>query len=266
MNLEIHEAYLGSSKLIPRSRFRLGHFFLGVGRINQIHRHDWPFTTAPKYHQLFFAYEGAQDAGLEYTYLFPFPFFLEVTAGLTNGYIFGHDHSAGSKPKVPTHYLRSVTYFSMPGDGGAQLGFNYLGRIDSSGAKKTLAGVDFTAKWREAQVLKYLLQAEAWHQWLGANRAWGFYVFPQAHIGGDFYLGTRFDYYTDATLKDGLGVSYPNSNIAIVPSLLYRNSEFVNARLSLTQAFDRQGNATASNRMIEFQAVFFLGAHPAHDF
>ncbi|MBY0371944.1 TonB-dependent receptor [bacterium] len=266
MHLEVHEAYLGSSKLIPRSRFRLGHFFLGVGRINQIHRHDWPFTTAPRYHREFFAYEGAQDTGLEYTYLFPLPFFLEVTAGLTNGYVFGHDHSTGSKPKTPTHYARAVTYFSMPGEGGAQLGLNYLGRTDNAGTKKTLAGLDFTAKWREAQVLKYLIQAEAWHQWLNSTRQWGFYLFPQAHIGDGFYVGARLDYYTDTSLTYGGGGAYPNGNLTIVPSLLYRSSEFVTARLSLTQDFERQGTTTQSSQMIEFQAVFFLGAHPAHDF
>ena len=33
---ELHEAYIGSSKLIPRSRFRFGQFFLGVGRFKSV--------------------------------------------------------------------------------------------------------------------------------------------------------------------------------------------------------------------------------------
>ncbi len=45
---EIHEAYIGSSRLIPNSRFRVGYYFLNIGRLNSFHRHDWPFTSAPK--------------------------------------------------------------------------------------------------------------------------------------------------------------------------------------------------------------------------
>ena len=31
---ELHELHLGSTKMIPRSRFKIGQFFLGVGRLN----------------------------------------------------------------------------------------------------------------------------------------------------------------------------------------------------------------------------------------
>ena len=51
---EIHEAFLSSSKLVPRSTIKVGQFFLGVGRLNRIHRHEWPFISAPKVHALFF--------------------------------------------------------------------------------------------------------------------------------------------------------------------------------------------------------------------
>ena len=42
---EVHEAYISSAKLLDGFRFKLGQYFLGVGRINQIHQHDWPFIT-----------------------------------------------------------------------------------------------------------------------------------------------------------------------------------------------------------------------------
>ena len=57
---EIHEATIGSTKLVPWSRFRVGQFFLGVGKLNSTHRHDWPFTSAPRVHQEFFGEEGVE--------------------------------------------------------------------------------------------------------------------------------------------------------------------------------------------------------------
>ena len=50
---ELHELFLSSSKLIPRGRVKVGQFFLGIGRLNQIHQHDWVFTRAPKVHEVF---------------------------------------------------------------------------------------------------------------------------------------------------------------------------------------------------------------------
>src|SRR5436309_5351 len=50
----LEELFLGSTKLIPRSRFRVGQYFLSVGRLNQFHRHDWPFTSAPTVQENFF--------------------------------------------------------------------------------------------------------------------------------------------------------------------------------------------------------------------
>src|SRR5688572_19895389 len=117
--VELHEAWIGSTKMIPRSRFRLGQYFLGVGRLNQFHQHDWPFISAPQVHQTFFAFEGVFDTGLEYSYLLPLPFFLELTAGLTQGYTWGHSHARASArpPQVATHYARLVTFAKLPWDG-----------------------------------------------------------------------------------------------------------------------------------------------------
>ena len=100
---EIHEATIGSTKLVPWSRFRVGQFFLGVGKLNSTHRHDWPFTSAPRVHQEFFGEEGVDDTGLEYSILPPLPISLDLTVGITNGWKYGHVHNAGEEPKAPIH-------------------------------------------------------------------------------------------------------------------------------------------------------------------
>ncbi len=269
---EVHEAYLGSSKLIPRSQIRLGQFFLGVGRLNRFHRHEWPFIFAPKVQQEFFGAEGALDSGLEYSFLTPLPFFLEVSAGVTNGWTYGHAHDEGEKPRKPTHYGRAVTYASLPGSGGAQLGMNYMSRIAASGDRMTLGGLDLAAKWRHGGVLDLLLQGEVWQRTKtprngAVERSLGAYFFPQSALTSQFQFGILLDYYTVLTLKDLAGAKVSNSEQHVVPTLTYRASEFSTLRLAYDSSVAKQtAQADMKNQIAEVQATFMIGAHPAHDF
>jgi hypothetical protein len=269
LNFEVHETTIGSSKLIPRSRFRIGQYFLGVGRLNQFHRHDWPFITAPKVHRSFFGQEGLLDTGVEYSYLTPLPFYLDLTGGITNGWNLGHSHTQGNPPRMPTHYLRAVTYFNLPWNGGTQIGLNYLGRTDNTGRQTLMTGFDITAKWNDNGKTTFLLQTEAWYRrnqsaGLQPETNWGFYIFPQAYIGYNLYFGPRIDYYTNGT--DDVD---PNAifDFYIVPTVSWRPSEFSVFRLAYNfMQTQLSGQSATNSSMIEFQAVFILGTHPAHDF
>ena len=86
---ELHEGYVSSSKLLQGLRFKLGTFFLGVGRLNQFHQHDWPFISAPRVQSEFFADEGIHDTGLEVSYLLPTDHYWDITVGVTDGYQWG---------------------------------------------------------------------------------------------------------------------------------------------------------------------------------
>ena len=269
---EVHEAYIGSSKLIPRSRFRLGQFFLGLGRLNRFHRHDWPFISAPKEHLEFFGSEAAIDTGGEYSYLMPLPFFLELTAGVTNGWTYGHVHDAGQRPRAPTHYGRATTYIDLPAHGGAQTSLNYLSRTSAQGDAMTLVGADLTAKWREAGALNALLQTEAWQRTIKpltgtSERSFGMYVFPQFAVSEQTQLGLLLDYFTVLTLKNIVGTRIANAENRLVPTLTYRTSEFVTLRLAYDWSVAKQANiADRKNQIFQVQATVNLGAHPSHDF
>jgi hypothetical protein len=269
---EVHEAFIGSSRLIPRSRFRVGQFFLGFGRLNQFHRHDWPFTTAPKVHSQFFAAEAAKDTGFEYSYLTPLPFYLDLTAGLTSGWVFGHAHTLGTRPLTPTHYLRALTYFDLPWKGGLQTGLNYVGRRNDQGTSVTFLGVDTTAKWREGPVVRFLLQGEFWARLErprsgAATDTIGFYVHPEYALGGAFSAALRFDYLTVTSLKFASGGGVPNYEAALMPQISWKPSEFTTVRLSYTyRGIYKVDRFVGYERFAELQTVFLLGAHPAHDF
>lgn len=264
-NVEVHEAYIGSSKIIPRSRFRVGQYFLGIGRLNQFHRHDWPFITAPKVQREFLDTEGVLDTGIEYAYLLPVPHFIEVTGGMTNGFVFGHSHTAGLRPLFPTHYGRIASYFSLPWDGGTQIGLNYLGRRAADGSRMTLLGFDVTAKWKHNQVLQFFFQSEIWYRTRTSENSIGFYVYPQYYLGENFYLGLRVDYFK--VLKDSTGATDPSSEWALVPTVSYKPSEFSTIRLAYNYIPKFQNSHNfQTDRYFEAQAIFILGSHPAHDF
>ena len=143
---EVHEASISSSKLLKGFSFRAGQFFLGLGRLNRFHRHDWPFTEAPIVQKKYFDSEGVSDSGLEASYLMPLDFYLNITAGVTNGWTYGHAHNEGEKPKTPTHYARVSSFLDGDDVYGLALGLNYLGRESSEGEKLELLGLDATLK------------------------------------------------------------------------------------------------------------------------
>lgn len=161
---ELHEGYISSSKLIPRSRIKVGQYFLGIGRLNHIHRHDWLFTKAPKVHEEFFDQEGVMDSGIEYSYLLPTPFYLDITVGVTSGHNYGHFHETGNRPAVPTHYVRMETFKALSGQSGVDIGLNFLKRSDSASEEMEIFGLDFLTKIKKSRYVPFLLQSEIWHR------------------------------------------------------------------------------------------------------
>jgi hypothetical protein len=269
---ELHEAYLGSSKLLPRSRFRIGKFFLGVGRLNQIHQHDWPFISAPKAHERFFADEGAADVGLEYTYLLPTENFIEITAGVTNGYCYGHCHGAGQRPPRPLTYLHPSIFFE--GDtGGTLLGLSYLNRSETGGVTTHLVGLDLTHKRRAAKVLRWLHQVELYYERQGGDHVeteheLGGYYLAQNGLDENWSTGLRLDAFSHLNKKfQSTGERRGDLDFALVPMITYKSSEFATLRLAYTFSVDTtEGDADRRDHLVELQYSFILGAHPAHDF
>jgi hypothetical protein len=270
---ELHELYLGSTKLIPRSRFRVGQFFLGIGRLNRFHQHDWPFIRAPKVHEEFFDSEGVIDKGAEYGYLLPTEFYLDLTLGLTSGHTYGHSHTVGSKPKVPTHYTRLATFKEFNSTDGLLFSLNYLGRTDEQDNAMSLYGTELVAKWREGKRLKYLLQSEAWFRSTkspGQNNSEqvGLYVFNQYGFTSSTLLGLRLDGYKDLSKLNSITQKKIN-NVEYGSSLelTWKSSEFVTIRTAASHTFLREeGDTITKDTRLEAQFVFIMGAHPAHSF
>ena len=279
-SVELHEAYIESSKLLNRSNIKLGQFFLGIGRLNRIHRHDWAFSVTPKVQKELLAGEGIYDAGVEYNYLFDTQSYLNWTLGLSSGHKFGHDHeshssdndhhdhSHSSSPKTPTYYTRVSHFIELGGSNGIEWGVNYLGRKDNESSRYHLTGVDFTAKWREGRVVVWNLQSEWWYQNKKNHNNqksdyFGGYLFVERGLSPNWSLGLRGDFYRE---------DHDEKTWAVSPSVTYRNSEFSWFRASIYHQFEGDHHAHSHDHnhdketRVELQIVFILGAHPAHSF
>ncbi|MBC7387189.1 MAG: hypothetical protein H7301_13640 [Cryobacterium sp.] len=271
-NFELHEAYLSSSKLIPRSRIKAGRYQVGLGRLNRIHRHDWEFTSAPLINEQVFGEEAYFDNGLEYSWLMPLPFYLDWTVGLTDGANYGKSEGNFYKARSKFAYSRLATYFSIGDTGGAEIGANYAQTKNDS--KYQIAGADFTAKWRDGKVVRFLFQGEYWNksQRQGSpitfdQRTSGFYLFPQVGFDENISFGVRYDFLHVKNSRLG----FKHSVNAVMPVLSIKPSEFSRFNLSYSRqsrAFDAV-NLTSNNKpqsQVELQATFILGTHPAHNF
>ena len=270
---ELHEAYIQSARLLPSLRAKVGRFFLGVGRLNQLHQHDWPFITAPRSHAQFFDKEGVADSGLELAYLLPANRFWEIQFGVTNGYTYGHTHSAGQRPHIPTHYIHPTTYWELSETTGLQLGLNYLGRTSFDKYQNQIFGFDLTFKDRDGKTLAWLVQSEFYYRKLShpvekTQEFVGGYVYPEKGFDERNSLGVRFDLFSE-TSRTFLTTSDRRKNLhyALAPTYTFRSSEFAKWRVAYTyQADTQQGDVDDIEQKVELQFTLILGDHPAHDF
>ena len=263
---EVHEAYLSSHKLVDGLSIKAGQFFLGVGRINQKHQHDWPFITATLLQkELFNSEEGVIDTGLEASYLLPTDFYLRITAGVTNGNDFGHSHVEDEKPLTPTHYVRASSFASLFGLEN-QLAVNYLGRTSAVNETMRLWGVDLISKRKKYGRTQSLLQSEIWKRQLEIkgriDSKVGGYIYLQHVISSvsDLHLGLRYD-------RVQIASNRKNYMQAGEISITKHTSEFTKLVLgySLTRKYYAVRESEKTDKWL-LQMSYILGSHPSHEF
>lgn len=296
-HLEIHEGFISSSNLFSMSTLKVGKFFLGFGRINRFHRHDWDFTDAPMVQKSFFGLEGAKDTGIEYTKILP-AMTSRVTLALTSGNEFNHneshnhgeaeEHSHGvSRAKAPTSYIRYAKFFEYSTTKGMEVALNFINRVDSESKHYQYSGLDITYKNRAGRFLDTLVQSEIWSRNLTHKEDAetekhfdiGGYLYYQKGIDRHHAYGLRLDYYKPANEEHEQSLQEEHASIdgvevdkelkAVSASYIYTNSEFMRTRLTIEHA---QGIKVDDNPNVDsatkgfLQFVFNIGAHPAHAF
>ena len=292
---EIHEAFIFSNQFLPNTSFKLGRFFLGFGRLNRFHRHDWAISEAPQYHNEFFGFEAVKDDGVELSKLLSDDFYLKLTVGITSGKVFKETHSdehvegvsdeeednqhENTNAHVPTHYFRLSTFSEYSTQKGMEYALSYIGRTDSEGVRFQYYGIDLIFKNKFRRFYKDLLQIEAWqrqtYEHEGENYSdIGGYLYYEKGFDQNHALGVKLDWYRPHNIhaghdeeedheSHGLEVRDEFSELSLVYS--YYNSEFMRVRASLSHSkgiiIDEE---EVSNTKFMLQTVFMIGAHPAH--
>ncbi len=289
-HIEVHEGFLFSSKLLPLSTIKVGKFFLGFGRLNRFHRHDWAFTEAPVVQKSFFGNEGAKDTGIEIKRNLP-SLMSSITLGVTSGNEFNHseehghddedEHEHGNETAhSPTVYGRFAKFVEFSTMKGMDIGLNVIYRKDSEGIESQYSGVDFVFKNREGKFLKDLIQAEVWmrnqkHTESGEvekHEDLGGYLYYERGLDQHHSLGLRLDYFSKDHSDEEHGHEVDGLEIeddftSISAAYIYTNSEFMRTRFTIEHGTgihveDDESVDSYSKAMLQF--VFSIGAHPAH--
>jgi hypothetical protein len=286
-HIEVHEAMLFSSKLLPMANVKIGKFFLGVGRLNRFHRHDWIFTEAPLVQKSFFGNEGVKDTGFEYSRLLGTDYNLKATIGLVAGNEFKHEHShdedehdhgGSGSPYEPTRYIRLSSFTEFSTLSGVETGLNYLERRDNEGTRFQYSGLDLIYKKRVNQFVDHLLQFEFWHRKTDELEEHSFedmgaYAYYEKGLNRHHALGFRAEYYLPADIDHGAehehegidGIAPTQNYHALSLSYNYYNSEFMRTRLTLEHHNGVEVDEDeVSFQRLHLQFVFNIGAHPAH--
>ncbi len=296
-HLEVHEAYLKSSKIFNLTQIRLGKFFMGFGRLNRFHRHDWVFTDAPYVQKAFFGNEGAKDVGIEINRNL-ISMNSRLTVGVTSGNEFnhtigGHNHGADTgteaeekleKAKAPTAYIRFAKYHEFATTRGLEYGLNYINRMDREAAKYKYTGLDFVFKDRIARYVNWLVQSEVWalqqtHKDLGEEETQyksGYYIYFEKGFNQNHAFGLRYDSFQTDTHEGEAGHLSAIDGIIVKDKLslasasyIYRNSEYMRTRFTVDHGqglYLRDEDSEESFTRAFVQLIFNMGAHPSHAF
>ena len=136
-----------------------------------------------------------------------------------------------------------------------------------------IIGLDITAKWRQARIIKNLIQSEIWYRsekdaQNNKNEQAGLYFFNELSTGQQTTVGYRLDIYKDLTKLNSITQKKVNNvSYGAILQGTYISSEFAKIRATFSHEFDREEGSTLNkDTRFALQVFFIIGSHPAHDF
>jgi hypothetical protein len=284
----LEEAYIITTSLPTGNQIKAGKFKSGFGRINAQHPHAWDFVDAPLPYRAFIGDEGIGEKGVQYTYLPPLPFYtllgVEILQG-ENTLLFGSDAQSGP------HAFTAFAKASLDVDDNSTILFGpsvitgktntdtIMANSDFTG-DSTLYGFEFTYKWKPSKYQGFKVQSEylyrtqngvltdtnlGYLQHLERSQD-GLYI-QGVYLHDRWELGARYD--TLGLFKDDYNLGGVKQDFGRRPwrataMVDYNFSEFALIRLQYNH--DESDVAGKINHEVFLQAVFSIGAHPAHQF
>ena len=303
----VEQAYLTTAALPWSLQLRLGRFLLPLGKQNTTHRHDLHTLDYPHVLQRFLGEEGLKGTGIEASRIgSPLGFYQELLVTVLDelaagGHAHGHEDEVALRPPSAANdalaglgysaRLRNywdlsaatnleVSFSAATGKAPVELDRVLADDVNAVNARRTLAGIDVTFRWRPLQqglYRSFLLQGELLRQWnerdpadvVSAGAAalaepqrdyTGAYLFARWQLTRRAFLGARTDWLEDPELTAAAGGGTLRAG-----SLYYQfyPSEFS----KLIAGFERlvpEGGESATRLLL--QATFALGPHRPHPF
>jgi hypothetical protein len=279
-HLHLEEIFATTTALPGNLQLRAGKFNADVGRHNPTHLHTWHFVSHPLANQFMFGAEGMALPGVELSWLFPLPWYVEVAGSLQMGEAgsFRTDFSGDPGFADFVYPLRLVQFFDLADDWALQLGLNsVLGPSQSgpeSGNRTYAYGADLVMKWRPIGLGRTGYTFIAW-----ITEGW----FRQMEVAGDLWndaggysdlifginkeweTAVRGEYWKRITGEDeddsidrsnyGLDAAKASASLSFMPSHF--------SRVRLQYSFERV-DTFDDNHIVLLQLEVSAGAHGAH--
>ena len=286
----VEEAYVVTTSLPKGHQIKAGEFKSGFGRLNSQHSHVWDFVDNPLPYRAFIGFgdEGIDEKGVQYTYLPSLPFYtilgVEVLQG-ENKTLFGADATGG--PHAYTAFAKasldvgdnSTILFGPSVITGKTKTGTIMANSDFTG-DTTLYNFEFTYKWKPSKFQGFKIQSEYLYrsqagdltdtnlgtvQHLDRNQD-GLYI-QGVYLWNRWEFGARYDMLS--IFKDDYNLGGAQQDLGRRPwrataMIDYTFSEF--ALLRLQYNHDESDVTGKVNHEVFLQALFSIGAHPAHQF
>lgn len=258
--VELEEAYFTTLGFLKGFQIKGGKFLLPFGRQNQKHLESWAFVNNNLANRYLLGGEGLSELGVEFSYLFPLPFFLEAQLSVSNG---SNETSFGGTRKQDFLYQGRLTSSfdlneSLTMLVGASGAFGH--NSTAEGSQTRLFGGDLLLKWKPNQRQSLVWQTEYIYRHMqlanGSANDDGFYTYASYQFFKRWQVGLRYDHVgmMDESIEEQWRVS---------GALSFYPTEY--SRIRVQYDYDKAHEQDAAHvALLQFQ--FVMGTHGAHKF
>ena len=266
LGIELEVATLTSLSLPYQLQVTLGKFKPQFGKVNVLHPHYFSFIDFPKMINNFFDSEGMFMEGVSASWLVPNPlnFYQELIVEVGR---------VGSEPNASLVqgdtdrllYMGHLkNFFDLSENTTLEWGLTALTGPNKYGYATSMAGVDFTYKWKPLQFSTY--ESFTWQSELLVSRvkasaadivqSFGGYSYAEYQIERRWFAGVRYDY----SEFPGIGGQREQAGTFLVR---FQPTEFQILALQY-QYTDRNYGPDFSQ--VAFRVIFGIGKHAAHPY
>lgn len=258
--VELEEGYVTTLALPKGLQLKAGKMLLPFGRHNSKHLEMWDFADTMLVNKYLIGVEPLSELGMELSYLFPLPFYLQAQASVTNG---NNETSFNGPRKQDLLYQGRLSASFDLSDAVTLLigGSGAFGHNDTLPGNKTqLYGGDLLLKWKPSSQKSFTWQSEFIYRkkedLLSTNKDGGAYTYVDWQFAKRWHTGLRFDYV-------GIPSGEFQKEYRLSPAFTFNPTEF--SRIRAQYNYSKQ-ELTRPNHAAILELEFSMGPHGVHSF